>query len=128
MNIEKVACVVLLPPTTNGLDPRGLLDGGQCGSMPPIVTIHREEGSGVRCTLDGKRSHLALWERRGLVLAWAGEPAVQGLLRAWMSVCPGLAFQPQWSMGRLIRFALSCAPLLECDLVLLDANHREYTP
>lgn len=107
---------VLLVPEEG--DPHELLREGPCGARPPMAYRFRKEDTTWRP--DPGR-----WGQRALVLAWDGEPVVEGLdrfRRATGAMWPESYISERW-WDRL-----SAGMAGWGTIILLDADGREVTP
>ncbi len=122
-----IHAVLLIP----GPGHEKLLEGGKCGSRPPIVM--RGDVCGVEAhrrweTPDDFADHASCYmcggPQRALALAWEGEPVPEGMDRAWRAVAVGGYPYSNIQMRHVLTVAPRDLAALG-TIVLLDENGRE---
>lgn len=130
---QVAAKAILLVPKEG--DPMGLLKGGPCGAMPPIMEDHRHNG-GPPCWDDrcSRRSQDLRDNRLALVLAREGKPVRSGIFQ--LGDEPSSKTHDVRTIGGMVRRILDGEPLATMGvsvralehygtLILLDENGAE---
>lgn len=127
--MSKIKAVLLVPERD---DPHGLLREGPCGARPPMA--YQETGTGIWRPYRGPLGEAHPENNDALVLAWDGEPVVEG----WRRILFGRMFDERlrpllWSatVEHIRILALERMRFWENSgmtlgtLVLLDAEGRK---